>query len=103
MFAETAARAVADDIAAKIPMLEEAFTGHFTDSHAFLLAKMLTRGGRIDADITDLDTRIEVEIHPLADHVERLDAIPGIDRTAAQAITAEIGEDRPVSSAPAQS
>ena len=102
MFAETAARAVADDIAAKIPMLEEAFTGHFTDSHAFLLAKMLARVDDIDADLTDL-TRIEAEIRPFADHVERLDAIPGIDRTAAQAITAEIGEDRPVSSAPAQS
>ena len=28
---------------AKIPLLEEAFTGHFTDHHAFLLAKMLAR------------------------------------------------------------
>ena len=27
----------------KIPLLEEAFTGHFTDHHAFLLAKMLAR------------------------------------------------------------
>ena len=74
-------------------MLEEARdTGEIIERVAALdmLAKMLTRGGRIDADITDLDSRIEVEIHPLADHVERLDAIPGIDRTAAQAIIAEI-------------
>ena len=27
----------------KISALEEAFTGHFTDHHAFLLAKMLAR------------------------------------------------------------
>ena len=48
----------------KIPMLEEAFTGHFTDHHAFLLAKMLTRVDELDADITDLDSRIEAEIAP---------------------------------------
>jgi transposase len=77
----------------KIPMLEEAFTGHFTDHHAFLLAKMLARVDELDADIADLDTRIEAEIGPFADQVERLDAIPGIDRTAAQAILAEIGVD----------
>jgi transposase len=77
----------------KIPMLEEAFTGHFTDHHAFLLAKMLARVDDIDADIAELDARIEAEIRPFADQVERLDAIPGIDRTAAQAIIAEIGVD----------
>jgi len=77
----------------KIPTLEEAFTGHFTSHHAFLLTKMLARVDDIDADIADLDTRIEAEIGPFADQVERLDAIPGIDRTAAQAIIAEIGVD----------
>src|SRR4249919_3967224 len=66
----------------KIPMLEEAFTGHFTHHHAFLLTKMLARVDDIDADIAELDTRIEAEIRPFADRVERLDAIPGIDRTA---------------------
>ena len=35
----------------KIPMLVEAFTGHFTDHHAFLLAKMLARIDAINADI----------------------------------------------------
>ncbi len=38
---------------AKIPQLEEAFVGHFTDHHAFLLAKMLARIDAIDADIAD--------------------------------------------------
>src|SRR5512144_1881024 len=77
----------------KIPMLEEAFTGYFTDHHAFLLTKMLARVDELDADIADLDARIEAEIRPFADQVERLDAIPGIDTTAAQAIIAEIGVD----------
>jgi transposase len=48
----------------KIPALEEAFTGHFTDHHAFLLAKMLTRIDALDADIAELDTRIEAMTAP---------------------------------------
>src|SRR5262249_33567157 len=35
----------------KTGALEEAFTGHFTSHHAFLLAKMLARVDAIDADI----------------------------------------------------
>ncbi len=77
----------------KIPMLEEAFTGHFTDHHAFLLGKMLARVDEHEAAIAELDTRIEAEISPFADRVERLDAIPGIDHTAAHAIIAEVGLD----------
>ena len=51
---------------AKISALEEAFTGHFTDHHAFLLAKMLARVDAIDADIAELDARIEEMIAPFA-------------------------------------
>ncbi len=78
---------------AKITVLEEAFTGHFTEHHAFLLARMLARVDAISADITDLDTRIEAQIAPFADALARLDEIPGINLTAAHAILAEIGLD----------
>ena len=77
----------------KITVLEEAFTGHFTNHHAFLLARMLARVDAISADITDLDTRIDAEITPFADAVARLDEIPGINLAAAHAILAEIGLD----------
>jgi transposase len=40
----------------KISVLEEAFTGHFTDHHAFLLARMLARIGAIDTDMTRFPT-----------------------------------------------
>jgi hypothetical protein len=43
----------------KLPALEEASTGHFTDHHAFLPAKMLERIDATDADIAELDTGIE--------------------------------------------
>jgi transposase len=77
----------------KISALEEAFTGHFTDHHAFLLGKMLARVDAIDADIADIDARIEEMIVPFAAAAERLDEIPGIGRIAAAIIIAEIGTD----------
>jgi transposase len=78
---------------AKISDLEEAFHGRFSDHHAFLLAKMLARIDALDADIAEVESRIEQAIAPFAEAVARLDAIPGIGVTAAQAIIAEVGLD----------
>ena len=78
---------------AKRSMLQEAFTGHFTDHHAFLLGKMLTRVDMLDGDIAELDRKLEELITPFAQAVERLDEIPGVGTTLAQAIIAEIGVD----------
>lgn len=77
----------------KIGQLEEAFVGHFTDHHAFLLRRMLDRIDQASADIADLDTRIEAEIAPFAAAVAKLDEIPGVGATAAHVIIAEIGID----------
>jgi transposase len=77
----------------KISALEEAFTGHFTDHHAFLLAKMLARIDAIDADIAELDAKIEAMTAPFAPAVARLDEIPGIGPISAAIIIAEVGLD----------
>src|SRR5262249_32630293 len=84
----------------KISALQEAFTGHFTDHHAFLLGKMLARVDAISADIAELDTRIEEMIAPfaaaaerLAAAGERLHAIPVIGCIAAAIIIGEVGLD----------
>jgi transposase len=77
----------------KISALEEAFTGHFTDHHAFLLAKMLGRVDALDADIAELDAVIEQMIAPFASAAERLDEVTGIGLVAAAVIIAEIGTD----------
>jgi transposase len=77
----------------KISALEEAFTGHFTEHHAFLLSKMLARIDALDADIAELDARIEAMIAPFASAVDRLDEIPGIGPIAAAIILAEVGLD----------
>jgi transposase len=77
----------------KIPMLEEAFTGFFTDHHAFLLGRMLARVDAIDANIVALEAKIEAEMAPFAEAVAKLDEIPGISLAAAHVILSEIGLD----------
>ena len=77
----------------KITVLEEAFTGYFTDHHAFLLGRMLARVDAITGDIAGLDARIEEQIAPFAVTVARLDEVPGINLAAAHAILAETGID----------
>ena len=78
---------------AKRGQLEEAFVGHFTDHHAFLLAKMLTRVDMLDGDIAELDRKIQELIAPSPAAADRLDEIPGVGQTAAQVIIAEVGVD----------
>ena len=78
---------------AKLGQLQEAFTGQFTDHHAFLLATMLARVDQASADIATLDRKIEAEIAPFGAAAERLDEITGVGRAAAQTIIAEIGTD----------
>jgi transposase len=77
----------------KIAALEEAFTGFFTDHHAFLLAKMVARVDAIDADIAAMDAKIEEQITPFTEAVAKLDEIPGINSVAAHVIIAEVGLD----------
>src|SRR4029450_3085419 len=78
---------------AKLSLLEEAFTGFFTDQHAFLLGKMLGRVDGLDADLAELDAKLQELIAPLAHAVERLDEIPGVGQTAAHLLIAQIGAD----------
>ena len=49
---------------AKIPLLEEAFIGRFTDHHAFLLRTMLARIDAINADIAAVDAQIDAADRP---------------------------------------
>jgi transposase len=77
----------------KLADLQEAFTGRFSDHHAFLLAQMLTRIDALTTDIDVLDARIEEMVAPFGDAADRLDAIPGIGKPAAAVIIAEVGLD----------
>jgi transposase len=77
----------------KIGLLQEAFTGHFTDHHGFLLQRMLARVDAINTDIAALEAKIEELVLPFTRAITRLDEIPGIGPIAAAVILAEIGLD----------
>jgi transposase len=75
--------------------LEEALDGAdtFTDHHAFVLRMMLDNIDRITTQIERLTAQIEELIAPFEHQVQQLDGIPGMGRTAAQDLIAEIGAD----------
>ncbi len=77
----------------KIPALREALTGRFSDHHAFLLGKMIARVDAIEADVREVEARIEAHLAPFAAAAVRLLEIPGIGPAAAATIIAEIGVD----------
>ena len=68
---------------AKLTVLEDALTGHFSDHHAFICQMMLDRIDDLTRRAAGLTARIEEQITPLADAAARLDEIPGIGPTAA--------------------
>ena len=77
----------------KKSVLQEALTGHFRDHHGYLLAMMLDRIDALTAQIEELTGRIDEAIAPFAHQVAQLDEIPGVGKTGAQELIAEIGTD----------
>ncbi len=88
---------------AKIDQLREALTGRFNDHHRFMVTFRLQRIDQTNADIAQLDRRIDQLI---ADHgytaaVDLLQSIPGLGKHGSQELLAEIGADMSVFSSPA--
>ncbi len=77
----------------KKSVLQEALTGHFRDHHGYLLRMMCDRVDALTAQIDALTTRIDEALAPFAAQVAQLDEIPGVGKTGAQEIIAEIGTD----------
>lgn len=78
---------------AKNAELIEALTGQFTDQHAFLLRLQRRHLAQLEEDLTALEARIDTELAPFRRQLELLMTIPGMGRTAAAAVIAEIGVD----------
>ena len=73
--------------------LAEALHGRLRAHHRFLLAQHLRTIEHLEETITAFDARIEAALAPFRDTVERLSAIPGLSKTSAQILLAEIGPD----------
>jgi hypothetical protein len=80
----------------KIPQLRLALAGKIRSHHRFLLRRLLDQIQFVEHEIALLDERLEeiAQQRPeLSQAVARWDTIPGIDRVAAWALLAEIGDN----------
>ena len=79
----------------KISQLEEALEGaeFFTEDHAALLAAMLERIDRVNAEIDELTAVIERLLAPYEEQLAQAGSMPGWGRRAAQDAIAETGVD----------
>lgn len=77
----------------KIPELEKALEGHLTEHHRFMLRLLCKQLAQEEELIAELDRKIREQTCPFALEIDRLDAIPGIDRRVAEVVLAEVGAD----------
>jgi transposase len=77
----------------KIPQLKEALYGKVSDHHRWMLKLLWDQLANSEAFLGRLDERIEQLTRPQQPVLERLEAIPGIDRRVAEVLLAEVGTD----------
>jgi len=77
----------------KLPQLEQALSGRVGPHQRFLLAEQLAHIDSLDASIERLNAEIAERLRPFDELIDRLDVIPGIGRTIAEVLLAEIGAD----------
>ena len=77
----------------KIPALEEALEGFIDDHHRFLLRQHLNAVEHLETTVESLEARIDEVLRPFAQAAGLLETIPGVSKTAARVIIAEIGTD----------
>src|SRR4051794_14590327 len=86
---------------AKMPALREALAGEFRVAHhGILVAQMLAHVDFLEDSLADLDARIEAVVTDYEPVLQRVVTIPGVARTTAISLLAEIGADMSVSSSP---
>jgi transposase len=78
---------------AKLPALRQALLGRVRPCHRILLGELLAHTAYLDEAIARLDTEIERHLAPYVEEVQVLTTIPGVSRTAAATLLAEIGAD----------
>jgi len=73
--------------------LTKALRGKVTQHHRFLMQMHLDQIDAADRSVALLDSQIEEQTRPLADEVRLLENMPGMSRTSACVVLAEIGAD----------
>jgi transposase len=78
---------------AKLPELERALEGQVTAHHRFLLREMMRQLAFLEGQVERFERQIGRCMRPFEWAAELLITMPGVDRTAACALIAEIGAD----------
>jgi transposase len=78
---------------AKIPALEEAFSGHFGEHHAFLCRQIIEHIDHLDVSIASLSAEIARRLVPFEAAITILSSITGVSRATAEVMIAEMGAD----------
>jgi transposase len=73
--------------------LVAALHGRITEHHRFLLRVHLEQVTGIEKAISELERRIEQQLEPFRKNVEILTTIPGVSKTIAHVLLAEVGTD----------
>jgi transposase len=73
--------------------LAAALEGHLLEHHRFLLERMLEDLEHTEQSKRTVERELEKLAGPFEDALRRLDGIPGVNRTAAWSILAELGDD----------
>jgi transposase len=77
----------------RLPELRDALSGRVRPHHRFLLRAILDHIDVLSHTIARVEGEITQRLHPYADAMRLLQTIPGINKTVAAAIIAEIGVD----------
>jgi transposase len=78
---------------AKLPDLEQALEGQVTGHHRFLLRELMRQLAFLEGQVARFAEEIKRQMPPFEWAAGLLMTIPGVDRTAACALIAEIGAD----------
>ena len=77
----------------KIPQLEVALAGQFTEHHAKLIQGALELVDVLGRQIAEMDQQLQELLSEMTPQLEQLDGIPGVSEITARDIIAEIGLD----------
>jgi len=91
--AEALAELARKRLRAKLPALREALEGHVEETHCLLLRHLLDQIDFLQGKLDMLSDEIEPRLTPYEAQLGRLMQIPGVGRTAAASLVAEIGTD----------
>lgn len=75
----------------KKPELVAALEGHLLEHHRFLLERMLEDLEHTESAIRVIEQKLEEYVAPFEDILRRLDTVPGVNRTSACSLLAELG------------